>query len=62
VECQAVRLLPPGRLVTAELLYENNPDPMDEDCEQALTGIIFSADPRHPCAIMKAAENIQGGT
>jgi len=40
-----------------------NPNPTEEDCKQALAGNICCCGnyPRHPTAIMEAAENIKGG-
>jgi aerobic-type carbon monoxide dehydrogenase small subunit (CoxS/CutS family) len=53
----------PGFVVSAKALLEKNPNPTEEDCKQALAGNICCCGtyPRHPTAIMEAAQSIKGG-
>jgi aerobic-type carbon monoxide dehydrogenase small subunit (CoxS/CutS family) len=54
----------PGFLVSAKALLENNPNPSEEDCLEALAGniCICGTYPRHATAIMEAApQTIKGG-
>jgi aerobic-type carbon monoxide dehydrogenase small subunit (CoxS/CutS family) len=53
----------PGFVVSAKALLEKNPRPSDNDCKQALAGNICCCGtyPRHPTAIMEAAEALKGG-
>lgn len=52
----------PGFLVGAKHLLEKNANPTEEDCKQALAGNICCCGtyPRHPTAIMEAAEVMKG--
>jgi aerobic-type carbon monoxide dehydrogenase small subunit (CoxS/CutS family) len=53
----------PGFVVSAKALLEKNPNPSESDCKQALAGNICCCGtyPRHPTAIMEAAQVIKGG-
>jgi aerobic-type carbon monoxide dehydrogenase small subunit (CoxS/CutS family) len=53
----------PGFVVSAKALLSKNPNPNLEDCKQALAGNICCCGtyPRHPTAIMEAAQLIKGG-
>jgi aerobic-type carbon monoxide dehydrogenase small subunit (CoxS/CutS family) len=53
----------PGFVVSAKALLDKNPKPTEEDCKQALAGNICCCGtyPRHPTAIMEAAQIIKGG-
>lgn len=53
----------PGFLVSAKALLEKNPNPTEMDCKQALAGNICCCGtyPRHPTAIMEAAQIMKRG-
>ena len=53
----------PGFVVSAKALLDKNPNPSENDCKQALAGNICCCGtyPRHPTAIMEAAQVIKGG-
>jgi xanthine dehydrogenase YagT iron-sulfur-binding subunit len=53
----------PGFVVSAKALLDKNPNPTEDDCKQALAGNICCCGtyPRHPTAIMEAAQSIKGG-
>ena len=53
----------PGFVVTAKALLTKNPNANEEDIKQALAGNICrcSTYPRHPTAILEAAQDIKGG-
>jgi aerobic-type carbon monoxide dehydrogenase small subunit (CoxS/CutS family) len=53
----------PGFVVSAKALLVKNPNPTVDDCKQALAGNICCCGtyPRHPQAIMEAAQVIKGG-
>jgi xanthine dehydrogenase YagT iron-sulfur-binding subunit len=53
----------PGFVVSAKALLDKNPNPTVDDCKQALAGNICCCGtyPRHPTAIMEAAQVIKGG-
>jgi aerobic-type carbon monoxide dehydrogenase small subunit (CoxS/CutS family) len=53
----------PGFVVSAKALLDKNPNPTENDCKQALAGNICCCGtyPRHPTAIMEAAQTIKGG-
>jgi aerobic-type carbon monoxide dehydrogenase small subunit (CoxS/CutS family) len=53
----------PGFVVSAKALLERNPNPTENDCKQALAGNICCCGtyPRHPTAIMEAAQIMKGG-
>jgi aerobic-type carbon monoxide dehydrogenase small subunit (CoxS/CutS family) len=53
----------PGFVVSAKALLEKNPNPTESDCKQALAGNICCCGtyPRHPTAIMEAAQVMKGG-
>ena len=53
----------PGFVVSAKALLDRNPNPSENDCKQALAGNICCCGtyPRHPVAIMEAAQIIRGG-
>lgn len=53
----------PGFVVSAKTLLDKNPNPSLEDCRQALAGNICCCGtyPRHPTAIMEAAQVMKGG-
>jgi len=53
----------PGFVVSAKALLSKNPNPTEDDCKQALAGNICCCGtyPRHPTAIMEAAQVIKGG-
>ena len=53
----------PGFVVTAKALLEKKPNPTENDCKQALAGNICCCGtyPRHPTAIMEAAQIMKGG-
>ncbi len=53
----------PGFVVSAKALLEKNPNPTEDDCKQALAGNICCCGtcPRHPTAIMEAAQVMKGG-
>jgi aerobic-type carbon monoxide dehydrogenase small subunit (CoxS/CutS family) len=53
----------PGFVVSAKALLDKNPNPTENDCKQALAGNICCCGtyPRHPTAIMEAAQSIKGG-
>ncbi|MBP1622362.1 MAG: hypothetical protein H6Q07_382 [Acidobacteria bacterium] len=52
----------PGFVVSAKALLDRNPNPTENDCKQALAGNICCCGtyPRHPTAIMEAAQNMKG--
>lgn len=52
----------PGFVVSAKALLDKNPNPTEEDCKQALAGNICCCGtyPRHPTAIMEAAQVMKG--
>ena len=54
----------PGFVVTAKDLLEKNPSPTEEEIKQALAGNMCSCGtyPRHPTAILEAAQEIKGGS
>jgi xanthine dehydrogenase YagT iron-sulfur-binding subunit len=53
----------PGFVVSAKALLDKNPNPTEEQCKQALAGNICCCGtyPRHPTAIMEAAQVMKGG-
>ena len=53
----------PGFVVSAKNLLDHNPLPSEDDCKQALAGNICCCGtyPRHPTAIMEAAQVMKGG-
>jgi aerobic-type carbon monoxide dehydrogenase small subunit (CoxS/CutS family) len=53
----------PGFVVSAKALLDKNPNPTENDCRQALAGNICCCGtyPRHPTAIMEAAQIMKGG-
>jgi xanthine dehydrogenase YagT iron-sulfur-binding subunit len=53
----------PGFVVSAKALLDKNPNPTENDCKQALAGNICCCGtyPRHPTAIMEAAQVMKGG-
>ena len=53
----------PGFVVSAKALLDKNPKPTENDCKQALAGNICCCGtyPRHPTAIMEAAQMMKGG-
>jgi aerobic-type carbon monoxide dehydrogenase small subunit (CoxS/CutS family) len=53
----------PGFVVSAKALLDKNPNPNEDDCKQALAGNICCCGtyPRHPTAIMEAAQIMKGG-
>jgi aerobic-type carbon monoxide dehydrogenase small subunit (CoxS/CutS family) len=53
----------PGFVVSAKALLDRNPNPTEDDCKQALAGNICCCGtyPRHPTAIMEAAQLMKGG-
>jgi aerobic-type carbon monoxide dehydrogenase small subunit (CoxS/CutS family) len=53
----------PGFVVSAKALLAKNPNPTENDCKQALAGNICCCGtyPRHPTAIMEAAQLMKGG-
>ena len=53
----------PGFVVSAKALLDKNPNPTEADCKQALAGNICCCGtyPRHPTAIMEAAQIMKGG-
>jgi aerobic-type carbon monoxide dehydrogenase small subunit (CoxS/CutS family) len=53
----------PGFVVSAKALLDRNPNPTENDCKQALAGNICCCGtyPRHPTAIMEAAQIMKGG-
>jgi len=52
----------PGFVVSAKALLDKNPNPTEEQCKQALAGNICCCGtyPRHPTAIMEAAQIMKG--
>jgi aerobic-type carbon monoxide dehydrogenase small subunit (CoxS/CutS family) len=52
----------PGFVVSAKALLEKNPNPTENDCKQALAGNICCCGtyPRHPTAIIEAAQLMKG--
>jgi len=52
----------PGFLVSSKNLLDKNPNPNEEECKQALAGNICCCGtyPRHPTAIMEAAQAMKG--
>jgi aerobic-type carbon monoxide dehydrogenase small subunit (CoxS/CutS family) len=52
----------PGFVVSAKALLERNPNPTQDECKQALAGNICCCGtyPRHPTAIMEAAQTMKG--
>ncbi len=54
----------PGFVVSAKALLDKNPNPTEEQCKQALAGNICCCGtyPRHPTAIMEAAQIMKGGS
>jgi aerobic-type carbon monoxide dehydrogenase small subunit (CoxS/CutS family) len=53
----------PGFVVSAKALLDKNPNPTENDCKQALAGNICCCGtyPRHPTAVMEAAQIMKGG-
>jgi xanthine dehydrogenase YagT iron-sulfur-binding subunit len=53
----------PGFVVSAKALLDKNPKPTEEDARQALAGNICCCGtyPRHPTAIVEAAQVMKGG-
>jgi aerobic-type carbon monoxide dehydrogenase small subunit (CoxS/CutS family) len=53
----------PGFVVSAKSLLEKNPNPTENDAKQALAGNICCCGtyPRHPTAILEAAQVMKGG-
>ena len=53
----------PGFVVSANALLDKNPNPTENECKQALAGNICCCGtyPRHPTAIMEAAQTMKGG-
>jgi aerobic-type carbon monoxide dehydrogenase small subunit (CoxS/CutS family) len=53
----------PGFVVSAKALLDKNPNPTQMDCKEALAGNICCCGtyPRHPTAIMEAAQVMKGG-
>ena len=53
----------PGFVVTAKDFLDKNPHPTEHDCKQALAGNVCCCGtyPRHPTAIMEAAQHMKGG-
>jgi aerobic-type carbon monoxide dehydrogenase small subunit (CoxS/CutS family) len=53
----------PGFVVSAKALLSKNSNPTENDCKQALAGNICCCGtyPRHPTAIMEAAQLMKGG-
>jgi len=53
----------PGFVVSAKNLLDHNATPTEDDCKQALAGNICCCGtyPRHPTAIMEAAQVMKGG-
>ena len=53
----------PGFVVSAKALLAKNPSPTEDDCKQALAGNICCCGtyPRHPTAIVEAAQVMKGG-
>ena len=53
----------PGFVVSAKALLDKNPNPTEDQCKQALAGNICCCGtyPRHPIAIMEAAQVIKPG-
>lgn len=51
----------PGFVVSAKALLEKNPNPTEDQCKQALAGNICCCGtyPRHPTAIMEAAQALK---
>ena len=54
----------PGFVVSAKNLLDKNATPSEDDCKQALAGNICCCGtyPRHPTAIMEAAQLMKGGS
>jgi aerobic-type carbon monoxide dehydrogenase small subunit (CoxS/CutS family) len=54
----------PGFLVTAKALLDENPEPTEADCREALSGniCICGTYPRHATAILEAAMKISKGS
>jgi len=52
----------PGFIVSAKALLDKNPNPTEDDCRQALAGNICCCGtyPRHPTAIVEAAQVMKG--
>jgi aerobic-type carbon monoxide dehydrogenase small subunit (CoxS/CutS family) len=52
----------PGFVVSAKALLDKNPNPTEDQCKQALAGNICCCGtyPRHPTAIMEAAQVMKG--
>ena len=52
----------PGFPVPYKNFLDKNPNPMEDGCKQALGGNICccSTNPRHPTAIIEAAEAMKG--
>ncbi len=52
----------PGFVVSAKALLDKNPNPTQDECKQALAGNICCCGtyPRHPTAIMEAAQTMKG--
>jgi aerobic-type carbon monoxide dehydrogenase small subunit (CoxS/CutS family) len=53
----------PGFVVSAKALLDKNPNPTEDQCKQALAGNICCCGtyPRHPTAIVEAAQVMKGG-
>jgi aerobic-type carbon monoxide dehydrogenase small subunit (CoxS/CutS family) len=52
----------PGFVVSAKNLLDHNSNPSEDDCKHALAGNICCCGtyPRHPTAIMEAAQVMKG--
>ena len=61
--CMQCGYCTPGFLVTAKALLDHNPNPTEDEVKEALSGNLCRCItyPRHPIAVLEAAEELGGG-
>jgi aerobic-type carbon monoxide dehydrogenase small subunit (CoxS/CutS family) len=61
-DCMQCGYCTPGFLTTAKALLDKNKNPTEDDIKQALAGSICCCGtyPRHPKAILEAAQKLRG--
>ena len=61
--CMQCGYCTPGFVVTAKAFLDKNPNPTEEEVEEALVGNLCRCGtyPRHTIAVLEAANNLRGG-
>jgi len=61
--CMQCGYCTPGFVLTSKALLDRNPNPTEEEIRDALAGNLCRCTtyPRHPIAVLEAAESLQGG-